>query len=399
MAKYLDSTGLTYLWGKIKSLFVPQTRTVNGKSLNADITLTASDVSALPANTEMPVTILENNDSENKTPLRTLDSGTYVLKGYFTAYTGSTASYTFTSGMLVSVVKTTDMSYIQIFYAKSNTIQYLEISDTEVTRKDAKLVNMQSIAAKVDSVTASSDNEHYPSAKAVYNALLTVTTPAPWKFVYDTHNEVLGLTQDVESYTKTIKEKAYNIEWDGDITNLDNGCGDSDNTLYATLPTATTARTGRIYIDTQMPTGVTLSSFSVSVKLGTNNISPSIWTTHSYIIKCGSYTLKEGDFTLSMNGAKITATVTNPVVLASPVIVIEFVAQTTDEREVRVYGADVQATYTATKEYVSLARGSKIATEKANPPDKSTIESLLSSEKWTFTLKSGSTVTKTVVLK
>lgn len=162
MAKYLDNTGLSYLWGKIKSLFVPQTRTVNGKALSSDITLTAEDVGA-------PIELIENNDSTNKTALRSLDSGTYVLKGYFTSFAGGTESYTFSTGMLVAVVKTASVSYVQILYAKGNTVQYLEITDNEVTRNDAKLTIMETTANKVTDINAESDDYSYPSAKAVYD--------------------------------------------------------------------------------------------------------------------------------------------------------------------------------------------------------------------------------------
>lgn len=128
-----------------------------------------------------PVTYLESLDAENRTPLRSLDSGTYVLKGHFTSYEGAANVYTFSSGMLVSIVKTEAMSYVQIFYAKSNCIQYLEIADDAVTRKDAKLVNMESIANKVDDIHSNSDHNHYPSAKTVYDALPKwgATAPTP----------------------------------------------------------------------------------------------------------------------------------------------------------------------------------------------------------------------------
>ena len=55
MAKqYLDYDGLLYFWQKLKAYFVPQTRKINNKALSADITLTASDVSALPESTTIP---------------------------------------------------------------------------------------------------------------------------------------------------------------------------------------------------------------------------------------------------------------------------------------------------------------------------------------------------------
>lgn len=126
-----------------------------------------------------PVTYLESLDSENRTPLRSLDSGTYILHGYFTSYEGAANVYTFSAGMLVSIVKGTNTSYVQIFYAKSNAIQYLEITDDNVTRKDAKLVNMESIANKVDDIHSNSDHNHYPSAKTVYDALPKWGTTPP----------------------------------------------------------------------------------------------------------------------------------------------------------------------------------------------------------------------------
>lgn len=44
MGKFLSMTGLTTLVTKMKSYFVPQTRTVNGKALSANVTLTGSDM-------------------------------------------------------------------------------------------------------------------------------------------------------------------------------------------------------------------------------------------------------------------------------------------------------------------------------------------------------------------
>ena len=73
--------------------------------------------------------------------------------------------------MLLSIVKQETTSYAQIFYSRDNTIQYLEIGDSSVTRKDAKLINMESIVNKVTDINEGSDDYHYPSAKAVYNAI------------------------------------------------------------------------------------------------------------------------------------------------------------------------------------------------------------------------------------
>ena len=129
------------------------------------------DVITYLLNMRLPVNYLESLDSENMVNLRDLDSGTYILKGKFRPFEGSTHIYTFSSGMLLSIVKQEMTSYVQIFYSKDNTIQYLEIGDSSVTRKDAKLINMESIANKVTDINEGSDDYHYPSAKAVYNAI------------------------------------------------------------------------------------------------------------------------------------------------------------------------------------------------------------------------------------
>ena len=131
------------------------------------------DVITYLLNMRLPVNYIESLDSENMVNLRDLDSGTYILKGKFRPFYGSTYIYTFSSGMLLSIVKQETTSYVQIFYSKDNTIQYLEIGDSSVTRKDAKLINMESIANKVTDINEGSDDYHYPSAKAVYNAITT----------------------------------------------------------------------------------------------------------------------------------------------------------------------------------------------------------------------------------
>ena len=71
MAKqYLDYDGLLYFWQKLKAYFVPQTRTVNNKALSADITLTASDVSALPDSTVIPSAGTGMTHPESRQPER-----------------------------------------------------------------------------------------------------------------------------------------------------------------------------------------------------------------------------------------------------------------------------------------------------------------------------------------
>lgn len=151
-----------------------ETETMNYEALRTELLEKIEESSGGSGGSTIPITYMENLDETNKLPLRDFESGMYILKGYFTAYTGSTASFTFSTGTLVSVVHTSTITYVQIFYAKYNTLQYLEITDDGYTRNDAKLVNMESTANKVTEITKDATDEQYPSAKAVYKALSSV---------------------------------------------------------------------------------------------------------------------------------------------------------------------------------------------------------------------------------
>ena len=121
--------------------------------------------------TECPIKYVESTDTNNPLYLRDLESGTYILYGKFRPYNGSTNTCTFSTGMLVSVIRNTSISYMQIFYSKNNTIQYCEITDDTYKRTDAKLINMETTANLTTTIDENSDDTHYPSAKAVYNAM------------------------------------------------------------------------------------------------------------------------------------------------------------------------------------------------------------------------------------
>lgn len=72
---YIGSEGAYYTKGEADGLFVPQTRTVNNKALSDNITLTASDVGALPSSTVIPVV----NDSTVNIQTNGSTVGTFTL--------------------------------------------------------------------------------------------------------------------------------------------------------------------------------------------------------------------------------------------------------------------------------------------------------------------------------
>lgn len=105
-------------WALDTTTYVPSTRTVNGKALSSNITLSASDVNALPSSTSIPSKTSDlTNDSDFIT--QTYADGAYAAKSDISnvyKYKGSVASYADlpSSGQStgdVYNVEATDMNY------------------------------------------------------------------------------------------------------------------------------------------------------------------------------------------------------------------------------------------------------------------------------------------------
>lgn len=131
----------------------------------------------------LPITYIESIPGPDATAddlvaIRDLTNGFYILYGKFTPHKGSGYVYTFSDNVLVSIVRKTSASHVQIFYPVNNALQYLQITDNSYNRQDAKLVNMEDITRRVSTISETSDDEHYPSAKAVYDAVKAERTAA-----------------------------------------------------------------------------------------------------------------------------------------------------------------------------------------------------------------------------
>ena len=182
----------------------------------------------------------------------------------------------------------------------------------------------------------------------------SINTPSPWRYSYNSTDDVLGLERDIETKTVTKCVLPYEVSADG-ITDEENAYHDTTNETYATIPVSTEEITSKIFIDTQIPQ--TVSNASISFKVGTSNISQSVWEKRSYVVKCGNTTLASGDFPLRTLGTVITATGT----ITSPIVEIDITAKTTVEQNVRIFGAQVDMTYTSSKEWVTIMRKNKLA--------------------------------------
>ena len=97
------------------------------------------------------------SDSADTGPfLRSLESGSYVLRGKFRAHEGATGVLSFSSALMVNVIKSTSKSSVQIFYPVSNCVQFLEITDTTMTRTN---VYLNTVLENIGTLTELATNE------------------------------------------------------------------------------------------------------------------------------------------------------------------------------------------------------------------------------------------------
>lgn len=149
-------------------------QTYNPTSVNAQ-----SGIAVAEAMSELPITLVESPDTNgNILDIYSMDSGTYIFSGKFTPYPEASTTFSFSSGQLVTIRHGSISTVAQVFYPPNNAIQYLDIRPDETsetgytyTRQDAKLVNMESITNRVTTLDEDCDDEHYPTAKAVYDQL------------------------------------------------------------------------------------------------------------------------------------------------------------------------------------------------------------------------------------
>ena len=147
-------------------------QTYNPESPNAQ-----SGIAVKEAIDGIPIKYVEST-KDNIVSLFNLESGTYILKGSFNYYPNGTRYVSFSKLQLVSVSKGSLSTCLQVFYPPNNAIQYLNIWEDETLeqgydfeRKDAKLYYMEDTRNMTNTVDANSDDTHYPSAKAVWDAL------------------------------------------------------------------------------------------------------------------------------------------------------------------------------------------------------------------------------------
>lgn len=77
-----------------------------------------------------PIKRITSMDDENPVILRNLDSGAYLLHGWFKPYAGSDITSAAQTPLIAIVTTSSDTSYIQLFFPYDNMVQYFEITDS-----------------------------------------------------------------------------------------------------------------------------------------------------------------------------------------------------------------------------------------------------------------------------
>lgn len=211
---YIGSEGAYYTKGEADSKFVPLTRTVNSKALSSDITLTASDVGALPDSTVIPtvndatVTIQKNgstvstftlNQSSNETVNITVPTDTGDLTNGAGFITG------ITSGDVTTALGYTPANSASLAtVATSGSYNDLSNKPTIPTVNDGQLdiqVNGSSIATFTANQSGNTTADitipsSLPDQTGNEGKFLTTDgTDASWKYVMNYIGTYSGTTQ------------------------------------------------------------------------------------------------------------------------------------------------------------------------------------------------------------
>lgn len=98
------------------------------------------------------ITYVASTDNANLVSIRDMESGTYVFYGKFKPYAASTSTLTFSSKLLVNIVKRTADTQVMVFYPVNNCVQYLKITDDTYERKN---IYLNDLMASVDTLETS----------------------------------------------------------------------------------------------------------------------------------------------------------------------------------------------------------------------------------------------------
>ena len=186
-----------------------------------------------------PIKIINSMDSTNPVNLRSLESGLYRLYGYFKPYEDYTGNlFTVPAPLFSAVVNNGTITYIQLYFAYGNMIQYFELTDSDFTNKNIMLNDLATESGEtLEKLTISEgtvkgiinhvisntlmgaylvNNQYLVNASSTYNNNIGVTV---YDFVSSIVYKTTGAGYSVDTLPSTIDEITYTtIELDNTST-------------------------------------------------------------------------------------------------------------------------------------------------------------------------------------
>lgn len=209
-----DMTAVKSAVTTLQNTYVPNTRKVNGKALNADITLTASDIGALPSTTEIPTKTSDlDNDSGfiTSAPVTSVNSKT----GAVTLGAGDVGALPTTGGTLTGNLKVGSASlgtngYVVGTWLQGTAANHLTTAATKIAVQDTNGWIYHRTASEI-----LSDISAVPTSRTINGKALTtdITLTSTDLGMGDTSNIIYG--EDAVNVEATTPINADTLEGHG----------------------------------------------------------------------------------------------------------------------------------------------------------------------------------------
>lgn len=307
---YIGSQGPFYTKGEADNVFVPKTRTVNGKALSSDVILSAADVGAVATEAGKGLSTNDFTTAE-KEKLSGIEDGAQVN---YPLYLGLGPNE---DGAVAQSVVTEALG------GKQDTFKYF-VEDTE------NLSAQQVVANDVDDVNNTNIVETFSNGDNGYVSVSSSTSDGS-----DSHNAIISVASSLDGSTAQIVGESVSIEGEftvngdrlvtengfdarvpaptaadadkflkGDGTWADAGGGGGGTDVYSHKPTA--AATTAIYIPSKDSSGQFITDFTPTNATGTSvYIAPnsdSVYNSGSVVIK-GRTLRSDGTSNTVINGS------------------------------------------------------------------------------------------------
>lgn len=207
-------TDMTTVKGAVTTLqntYVPNTRKINGKALSADVTLTASDVNALPSTTKIPTKTSDlDNDSGfiTSAPVTSVNSKTgAVTLGASDVGALPTTGGTLTGNLKVGSANIGTNGYLQGTWLQGTAVNHLTTTATKIAVQDSSGWIYHRTASEI-----LSDISAVPTSRTINGKALTtdITLTSTDLGMGDTSNIIYG--EDAVNIEATTPINADTLE-------------------------------------------------------------------------------------------------------------------------------------------------------------------------------------------